>query len=276
MKLKLARIFLRIEQRYYNLSSRPRHVVGWLIVFSCLLMLFLLGYGVYRGGETLYYGVVTAYHWLRQPSSVDGHSGDADKEWGDGRWRRHHSFPLSDDEKHPTRYCRLYGRDFNDINDTQLVAARQLGIKPLASREALNEVMSDLVELTDTRYYCIDELTSSVPYLVPRAADFLTALGKLMQEYNHTSSRFVITSVLRTQEDVQRLSRHNTNASTNSAHCYATTIDITYNRFDIHGKTWEGALKEDLARALYDLRAKGYCYVKYEYKQACFHITVRP
>ena len=135
---------------------------------------------------------------------------------------------------------------------------------------------SRLVELKETRYYLVDPLTHSIPYLVPDAADFLTALGQLMQEYNGTHSRFIITSVLRTGSDVKSLSRSNPNASQNSCHSYGTTFDITYNRFDRKGITNDIRLKADLARALYDLRKAGHCYVKYEYKQACFHITVRP
>ena len=138
------------------------------------------------------------------------------------------------------------------------------------------KLTSKLVRIKETRYFLVDSLTHSVPYLVPDAADFLTELGRLMQEYNGTHSRFILTSVLRTDSDVKRLSRGNVNASQNSAHRYGTTIDITYNRFDRHGITNDIQLKADLARALYDMRKAGYCYVKYERKQACFHITVRP
>ena len=174
------------------------------------------------------------------------------------------------------RLEKQLSKDFNDLNPIQLEAAEKLGIRPLRSREDLEKVKSKLVELHETKYYIIDPLTHSVPYLVPDAADFLTALGKLMQEYNGTHSRFILTSVLRTGSDVKTLSRSNGNASQNSCHCYGTTIDITYNRFDRKGITNDIQLKADLARALYDLRKAGYCYVKYEYKQACFHITVRP
>jgi hypothetical protein len=112
--------------------------------------------------------------------------------------------------------------------------------------------------------------------LVPQAADLLIEVGRRFQEYTGTESRFIITSLLRTQEDVKKLKRSNGNASPNSCHQFATTFDITYNRFDRKSGLGEGRLKEDLARALYDLQAAGFCYVKYESKQACFHVTVRP
>lgn len=273
LRRRLFTLLLTLERNYYNLSSRPRRVVGWLLVVLMLSAVVGVGYGVFQCGRAVVHGVTAVWQRISAPDDDDSPA-DATDQWSDG-WRRHHMFPVAEADKHPKRRMNL-SRDFNDINDTHLSAARKLGISPLANRDELTGVLNRLVELHDTRYYIIDSLTSSVPYLVPRAADFLTALGQLMQEYNGTKSRFIITSVLRTQRDVGMLRRYNTNSSPNSAHCYATTFDITYNRFDVHGHTWEGPLKEDLARALFDLRARGYCYVKYEYRQACFHVTVRP
>ena len=170
-------------------------------------------------------------------------------------------------------------KDFNDINDTQLAAAMRLGIRPCASREEFEGLLKagKLVPLESCKYYKLDRLTHSVAYLVPEAADFLLALGQLFQEYSGTETRFIVTSVLRSGSDVGKLSKGNVNATKNSCHCYATTIDITYNRFDHHGAARsDGQLKVDLARALWDLRKAGHCYVKFEKKQACFHLTVRP
>lgn len=46
-------------------------------------------------------------------------------------------------------------------------------------------------------------------------------------------NRIIVTSVLRTQEDIKKLQKSgNPNAVSNSAHCYATTFDITYVRYD--------------------------------------------
>lgn len=220
-------------------------------------------YGLYRGG-------VTVGQWF--VSCLNEGQAEGEKE---------EFFPV----RNPQRSYRFtqhnkkrfsYGRDFNDLNNTQLIAARRLGIRPIESREQAESMQKELVRIRDCRYYKIDRLTHSIPYLVPEAADFLLELGRLFQEYSGTSSRFIITSILRTRSDVKRLRRSgNVNASENSCHFYATTFDITYNRFDRRGKTWDGRLKENLAQALYDLRAAGYCYVKYERKQACFHVTVR-
>ena len=75
----------------------------------------------------------------------------------------------------------------------------------------------------------------------------------------------------------------NPNAIKNSAHCYATTFDIAYAYYD---KSWfkdfrfcksvePETLKKVLGEVLRDLRKQKKCYVKYEVKQRCFHITTR-
>ena len=264
-----------LERRYWSLTYWPRHITGICIV---LLVLLGLGYGCYGVWKGVSYVVVSASEaisniFIKNDGSDDDFIVNGDEYSRPGF--SHYKFPLSKSERHPQRRPN-YTKDFAYINDVHMSAARKLGITPLTSRDELQKYEDKLVKLHNTRYYKIDNLTQSVPYMVPKAADFLTDLGKLMQEYNGTNSRFVITSVLRTQADVKKLRRGNVNASENSTHCYATTIDITYNRFDVRGKTREGQLKEDLARALYDMQEKGYCYVKYEVKQPCFHITVRP
>jgi hypothetical protein len=89
-----------------------------------------------------------------------------------------------------------------------------------------------------------------------------------------------VSSVLRTDADVKKLSRSNINASKRSVHCYGTTVDISYKRFVKHDDEGKDAstvhLKAVLAEVLRDLKKSGRCYVKHEVKQACFHITVRP
>ena len=86
----------------------------------------------------------------------------------------------------------------------------------------------------------------------------------------------IITSVFRTPASVKRLQRSgNVNSSSNSAHLYATTIDITYSRFEGAVPVNYDPYKYILAEVLRDLRNDKRCYVKFELKQACFHITVR-
>ena len=193
---------------------------------------------------------------------------------------------------HPHRIMGVHSWDacFPDINDVQLVAARQNGIQPVRSREDLHQliVQHRLVNICHSPYYAVDDLTHSMPYLVPKAQHLLNTIClnfiDSLQMKGLPLHLPMVTSVLRTAEDVSRLQRGNGNATTNSCHCYGTTVDITYNRFvplvgyynpDIPLLRWNEKMKQVLAEVLNDLRQQGLCYVKYERKQACFHLTVR-
>jgi hypothetical protein len=261
LKTRLAALF----ESYWQWPRRRRLMVGWSGMVLCLALLVGLGYGVYRGG-------VGVARWVASLSwSVEEEAPTDPTEIHLGKPRRNYSSATKLDRRHFN-----YTKDFNDINDTQLAAAQRVGIPPIADREAAEAMKGRLVCIQNCQYYKVDPLTHSIPYLVPAAADLLTEIGRRFQDYAGTDARFIITSLLRTQADVKKLKHSNGNASPNSCHRYATTFDITYNRFDRKGSLHEGRLKEDLARALYDLHAAGFCYVKYEYKQACFHVTVRP
>lgn len=180
-----------------------------------------------------------------------------------------------------------YKRAFNDLNDTHLEAARAIGVKPVADREAAKQMVRklDLVETCDN--YKLDSLTHSIPYLVPKAHDLLNNVGKnfldSLESKGLNPYKIIATSILRTDHDVKRLRRGNVNASDKSAHRYGTTFDISYKRFeqvpDPDGyplqPVREDTLKMVLAEVLRDLKKQGDCYVKYELKQGCFHITAR-
>ena len=188
----------------------------------------------------------------------------------------------------PNRISYLNGkRLFKDDNDTHLAAAERIGITPLASRESIKNASRELKPIGGAmRFnepYVVDKLLHSSPFLVPEAAKLLQDIGNAF----HDSLRnkhlpqysIIVTSVLRTDADVKSLSRTNINASKRSVHCYGTTVDITYTRFVKHDDEGSDArdvdLKAVLTEVLRDLRDQGRCYVKYEVKQACFHITAR-
>ena len=178
---------------------------------------------------------------------------------------------------------------FNDMNPAHLKAAKELGLKqPLQSREDSEAVKNDLVRIEDNKYYSIDKLTHSVPYLTEGAAELLDIIGEefldALEGKGLNPNKIIVTSVLRTQEDIKKLQKSgNINASSNSVHCYATTFDITYGRFDKVEKRLfreyesvdQYTLKSILAEVLQELKEQEKCYVKYEKKQGCFHITSR-
>lgn len=187
-------------------------------------------------------------------------------------------------ELKPIRYIGDYNRDFNDINELHLDAAKKIGILPIQDREQAEHMKKNLVEISPTKNYDIDELTHSIPFLVLPGADLLNKIGENFRDslYNLNAPHYklIVTSVTRTIDDVKRLGNSNLNASLNSAHMYGTTLDISWKRFIKDDKKNDLELTEDqlkmiLASVLRDLKKEGLCYIKHERKQACFHITAR-
>ncbi|WP_455496799.1 DUF5715 family protein [Coprobacter sp.] len=175
-----------------------------------------------------------------------------------------------------------FSRAFNDMNDRHLDAACRLGIAPASSREEALSRGKHLLEISDCEYYKVDSLTHSIPYLVPKAKDLLETIGKnfidSLESRGGGSYQILVTSILRVDQDVKRLRKRNGNASANSAHRYGTTFDIAYSRFVTTDERYlipKEQLKHILAEVLLSLKKQGTCYVKYEVKQGCFHITAR-
>lgn len=174
---------------------------------------------------------------------------------------------------------------FPDLNDVQLATARSIGIAHIENRAEAQKRMDRLVFIGDNPFYSIEPLRQSIPYLIPRAATLLNEIGRAFNDSLVTKGfephKLIVTSVLRTREDVNRLRRVNRNASENSCHQHGTTFDISYNRFlqinpdGSDSVRWVTAFKSILAEVLRDQREMGTCYVKYEVHQSCFHITAR-
>lgn len=180
-----------------------------------------------------------------------------------------------------------YKRSFGDLNDTHLAVAKKIGIRPLKDREAAEKLGGKVVEIKSGDLYQIDSLTHSIPFLIPKASALLDSIGAnfldSLENKGLNPNQVIVTSVLRTQDDVKRLRRVNVNSSANSVHMFGTTFDISYKRFfkveDPDGRPMQDVsadtLKLVLSEVLRDLKKKEMCYIKYELKQACFHITAR-
>lgn len=180
-----------------------------------------------------------------------------------------------------------YKRSFPDLNDKHLEVAKAVGIRPLEDREEAESMKEKLTHITDNEFYVVDSLTHSIPYLVPRASALLDTIGSnfldSLAAKGLNPNQVIVTSILRTQSDVKRLRRRNGNASANSAHCFGATFDVSWKRFkkveDENGRPLQDVgsdtLKLVLSEVLRDLRQAEKCYIKYELKQGCFHITAR-
>ena len=179
-----------------------------------------------------------------------------------------------------------YKDKFRDLQSKQEQAARAIGLSaPPQNRQHAAKMRSQLTHVKTNDYYIVDSLTHSIPYIVPKAAAELESIGRefadILQRNGLPHYRFYVTSVLRTKEDIKHLQKSgNVNATTNSCHNYGTTFDLAYFRFNKVTRTREymhqDNLKLVLGQVLLNHQRAGKIYVKYEHKQACFHITVRP
>ena len=178
-----------------------------------------------------------------------------------------------------------YKLKFNDLQVKQHEVASRIGLpRPPQDRADAASMRKQLVEVKSNDNYIVDDLTHSVPYLIPAAKRELDAIGEewadILQRNNLPHYRFYVTSVLRTQEDIKYLQRSgNINSVTQSCHCYGTTFDLAYMRYEKVTNTrdymHEDNLKLVLGQVLLNHQRAGKIYVKYEAKQSCFHITVR-
>lgn len=171
---------------------------------------------------------------------------------------------------------------FNDSNYIHLCVARKYGITPIMKLSDAWNLKVPVIRVVPTETYYIDKLTYSLPYLVPRAKKLLDDIAQTWKDSLTARGggdyRLKVTSMLRTPATIKKLRRRNTAAVDSSAHQYGTTFDISFVKFVCDNpstpRTAED-LKNLLAEVLYDLREEGRCYVKYEHKQGCFHITTR-
>lgn len=177
-----------------------------------------------------------------------------------------------------------YASHFNDIQKTQIVAARKYGIMPLKDRLEAKRLIEEgqLKHIRSCKDYQLAPMGHSIAYLTHNAAELLTDIGKNFRDSLEAKGmarhKIVVTSILRTDADVEKLMERNSVAVKNSAHRHATTFDISCTQFVPAGfieSADSGELKRVLAEVLSDLRKDKRCYVKYEKSQNCFHITVR-
>lgn len=192
-----------------------------------------------------------------------------------------------DGTPHRVASVHSYKDCFPDTNSVQLSAARKWGVSPVKNREDAEARKRELVYIASNPYYHVDRLYSSIPYLVPRAAVLLQDIGQAFFDSLCVKDiplhRIIVTSVLRSEEDVAKLRRRNGNATENSCHLYGTTFDICYNRYETvedpegpaRRQVRNDTLKWVLSEVLRDMRERDRCYIKYEVKQGCFHMTAR-
>lgn len=179
-----------------------------------------------------------------------------------------------------------FGNTFPDQQDVQILAANKYGVNPVQNREEAEHSKGKLVYVGSNPFFYVDKLNNSIPYLVPRASVLLQDIGRAyfdsLQIKGIPLHKIIVTSILRTKDDVAKLRTRNGNATENSCHLYGTTFDVCYNRYkqiqtrqQPRRQVQNDTLKWVLSEVLRDMRDRNRCLVKYEVKQGCFHITVK-
>jgi hypothetical protein len=186
--------------------------------------------------------------------------------------------------------CRQYNQPFysNKLGDRIVdysEQAKRTGIKACRNEKDLKVLASrgELVPVGSGRSYNIDRLTYSFSYLTPDARDLLREIGRRFRKRTDSEglngSRFIITSMTRTTENMKGLRRNNSNASANSPHLNGNAFDISYLRFTSRKffitECDKRFFKEALAEVILELRSEKKCWATYEKNQGCFHVVAR-
>jgi len=175
-----------------------------------------------------------------------------------------------------------------DLNEVQLIHAKKNGLKrPFKTNAEFDSTYKkmverfELVEIKDSRFYHLKALKHSHPFLIPEAVSMIDEIASRFQlklkEKKLGNYCFFLTSVLRTIETQEKLSKRNGNASDSTAHYYGTTVDISYKHFynldnDSIEPSWE--VIQELTKTLLEMRKECKLLAVRERKQSCFHITV--
>lgn len=175
-----------------------------------------------------------------------------------------------------------YRTCFSDLNEDHLAAAHKYGLDsiPDTCNDATCAALG-LVKISTTDNYTVAPLRHSSPYLTFGASRELGGIASAFRDSLASKGfpryKLIVTSVLRTEADIRKLRRHNSNASSESAHSYGTTWDISYTRYEKCDDCPEYMQPYELTKILAEVlkaeKEQGHCLIKYEKKQHCFHIT---
>ena len=175
-----------------------------------------------------------------------------------------------------------YTAVYNDLQSKHLPVAKKNAFSsaPLQSRDSFSSKDPELKRIRSNRNYKVAHLTHSLPYLTPHTEEELRSISKDFQVRNKQNglpySRILVTSLLRTAEDIERLREVNANSTLDSSHLYGTTFDIAWSFYQCPKRDTDGnQYLSSLAEVLKEHRDAGKIYVRYETKERCFHITVR-
>lgn len=169
----------------------------------------------------------------------------------------------------------------NDKTSFYMHKVKLNGIVPCSNEHEL--VSNNLLFVDETKNYVVASLTSSYPYLTKKGKSLLDSIGaRFNSKLINTpfkGTKFIVSSLTRTTESVNRLMKWNKNAVQNSPHLYGETFDIKYKMFHrpfaFLSKCNKKYLESVLAEVLYEMRTEKKCWVLKEKRQPCFHVVAR-
>lgn len=178
-----------------------------------------------------------------------------------------------------------FSRRLNDRLIDYASAAKQNGIIPCRTDEDIRKRVAagKLVKVKSGKYYSVDRLTHSSPYLTRDSRKVLDEIARRFREKTTKKklygAKVIVTSMTRKTENIKKMTRNNSNASANTPHQYGNAFDITYKRFYV--KKWfmtncdHKFMKEALAEIILQMKREGKCWATYERNQNCFHVVSR-
>jgi hypothetical protein len=188
-----------------------------------------------------------------------------------------------------SKKCRsqqqVYSKKLNDRIPDYVNQAKLTGIKECYNEgDIRNRVLTgQLSRVRSGRRYIVKNMEYSHPYLTRESKKLLNEIArrfrKKVRKDGLMGSRFTITSMTRTYENIKDLGKTNINASENSPHLNGNAFDISYARFlfkKLHVTECDKwYMKEALAEVIWQLKKEKKCWATYERKQGCFHVVSR-
>ena len=177
---------------------------------------------------------------------------------------------------------KKYSTVFDDMQGKHITVAKKKAFTgaPLLDATTLKPQVQGLLRIKSNRFLKVGHLTHSLPYLTEESAYELNQIAKDFQakvrQRHLPYCRILVTSLLRTTEDVKHLQEINKNATKDSPHMYGTTFDIAWAYYQCPKRSANGdEYFKILADVLKEHRDAQKIYVRYETRERCFHITVR-
>jgi len=197
----------------------------------------------------------------------------------------HRAALISFFSKECRNYQQVFSRKLNDRIPEYTIYASLTGIEKCEDANDIgNRILSgQLCRVKNGRSFKVEKMAYSYPYLTPDSKKLLDEIAKRFRKKVRKDglmgSRFTITSMTRTSENIKDLGKTNINSSENSPHINGNAFDISYSRF-LFRKLYvtecdKWYMKEALAEIIWQLKEEKRCWATYEKNQGCFHVVSR-